>query len=132
MRDRARKFALSSLSRYDSSKKALYEKLIARGFDKESAADAVDYVVSFGYIDEKRQIEKISLDLYNRQNFGKRKIFSRLVNKGYSPSDVSSVISSLVRDGEIDFEIAKERLLCKYPSELSPDEKRKILFKNGF
>ena len=131
-RDRACKFALSSLSHSDSSKKALYNKLILKGFSKEDAAFAIEYVTSYGYVDEKRQIERIATDLCERQNIGKKKIFARLLSKGYRQSDVSEVISSLVRDGRINFELARARLLQKYPSDITEEQRKKILFKNGY
>lgn len=131
-KDRALKFALSSLSHCDSSKKALYDKLIARGCDREIASDTVDYVVGLGYINEERQIERLALDLHTRRLYGKRKIFLHIVKKGYSPKDVSKIITALMERDEIDFARSRAELLKKYPSELSFDEKRKILLKNGY
>lgn len=132
LKDRACKFALSSLSHSDSSKKALYKKLILRGFDSEAANAALDYVISFGYINEKEQIKRIAVDMCTRHNVGKRKIYLRLLSKGYTDSDIKSVLSELMENGSLDFDLARERLLSKYPDDISGEEKHKILYKNGF
>ncbi len=132
VRDRACKFALSSLSRCDYSKKALYAKLLAKGFDSPTASEALNYVVSFGYIDERRQIERIILDLFSRNGYGKRKIAELLLRRGYCREDISACLRSLTDSGEIDFDMAKERLLSKYPANLSDEERKKILYKYGF
>ena len=131
MRDRACKFALSSLSHSDSSKNALYNKLILRGFDKETASFALDYVLSFGYINEEGQIEKIATELCTRKCFGKRKIVARLLSKGYPRDLIFKTLSRLTESGELDFFAARERLLSKYDG-LSHEEQMKILYKYGF
>lgn len=130
-RDRAYKFALSSLSHSDSSKNALYNKLLLRGFDKETAKAALDYVLSFGYINEEGQIEKIATELCTRKCFGKRKIVSRLLSKGYPRDLIFKTIFRLTESGELDFLSARERLLSKYDG-LSYEEQMKILYKYGF
>ena len=128
---RATLFALRSLSLCDSSATHLLRKLLARGISAEIAKSTVDEMRSLGYIDEARQLEKIITDLVNKSNMGRYKITSRLMAKGYSAREINRAISELSARGEIDFSLAEERLLNKYP-ELSSDEKRKILYKNGY
>jgi regulatory protein len=132
LKDKACKFALSSLSRSDSSKKALYKKLLLRGFDEEIAEFALNYVNSFGYINERAQIERIATDMCLRHNAGERKIFLRLLSKGYDKADIKTVICELCEKGILDFSLAKERLLSKYGENISGEEIKKILYKNGF
>ena len=132
MRYRALRFALSSLALCDSSKRNLYMKLTARKISKEIAASTVDEVVRLGYLNEERQIENIALSLNNREKMGRYKIARRLLSKGYSQSDINKTISRLITEGKIDFEFTKQELLSKYPENLSDEEKRKILYKNGY
>ena len=132
MRYRATRSALGSLSLCDSSKEALCSKLLKKGYNRKIAESVVNYMCSLGYIDEERQMEKLIVSFCENNNFGRQKIFAKLRAKGYPAGEISKKINSLLREGSIDFEKAKARLLGKYPPDLSSEEKRKILYKNGF
>ena len=132
MRYRALRFALSSLSLCDSSKRNLYMKLTARKISKEIAALTVNEVVRLGYLNEERQIENIAISLNEREKMGRYKITRRLLSKGYSQGDINRAICRLISEEKIDFEATRAELLAKYPDDLSDEEKRKILYKNGY
>jgi SOS response regulatory protein OraA/RecX len=90
-------------------------------------------MIERGYVDERRQLERIILDEANRKLRGPLKIIPYLVSKGYSSSEIREVISELVESGEIDFKSnARELLMKKMPDGADEDEVRKILYKNGF
>ncbi len=131
MRYRATRSALGSLSLCDSSKSALYRKLVMKGYDKKISAEVVDYMCALGYIDEDRQIERLVSSLVNQSNLGRSKVVQKLIAKGYKSQSITKVINRLAESGEIDFSAARERLLEKH-SEKDENEKKKLLYKNGF
>ena len=51
---RARKYAMNLLLKKDRTEKELTEKLRRAGYPAQAAQNAVDYVKSFGYIDDER------------------------------------------------------------------------------
>ena len=130
---RARKKALSILAFADNNRKNLYTKLNRLGFNREIITAVIDEMVAFGYIDERRQLERIILIEANEKLRGPRKIIPALSAKGYSSSDISAVLHRLVDSGEVDFK-KNARLLIekKLPSDADAEEKKKLLFKNGY
>lgn len=127
----AMKKALSLLSFADNSPRALRGKLIRSGFSRELSERVVAECISFGYIDEERQIARLALTEANSALRGKRYIVAKLARRGYSPSFVSRVIDRLVEEGEIDFH-GNLAALTKKLGITSPDERRKIAYKYGF
>ena len=130
---RARKKALSILAFADNNRRTLTTKLARAGFDREITSIVVEEMLSHGYIDEERQLERLILNEANVKLRGAGKLIPALVAKGYSSSDVRKVLTRLVEDGEIDFKKNAKKLLEK---KLSPDadseEKKKLLYKNGY
>ena len=130
---RAKRAALSILSYGDNNERTLHTKLRTRGISDEIATDVVHEMVSLGYIDESRQLERLIIEAVNRKLLGPRKIIPRLMAKGYRSSDIKSVLSSLCDSGEIDFEENKERLLDKHLGDLRDTEAvKKLLYKHGY
>ena len=133
MRYRARIKALNILSYGDNSEKNLKRKLSFKGFSQEVVNEVASEMLSRGYINPDRQIKKLVLNEVNIRHMGPMKIIPKLVAKGYLKSDVTRIISELERDGEIDFEEAKMRLIeSKLGEEKDDTEKKKILYKNGY
>ena len=50
----ARKKALALLMDMDRTESGLFEKLLKSGFSEEAAADALEYVRGYGYVDDER------------------------------------------------------------------------------
>lgn len=130
---RAKKKALSILAFADNNKKTLGAKLCRAGFSREIIDDVLSEMLSLGYIDERRQLERIILVEANSKLRGPRKIVPTLASKGYSTSDISAVLRALVDSGEVDFS-RNARLLIekKLPDTDDAEEKKKLLYKNGF
>lgn len=130
---RAKKKALSILAFADNNKKNLSAKLYRAGFRREIVAEVCDEMVSLGYVDERRQLERVILSEANVKLRGPRRIIPSLASKGFSSSDISAVMRRLVDEGEIDFS-ANARLLIKkkLPDGSDVEEKKKLLYKNGF
>ena len=130
---RAKRASLSILSYGDNNEKTLHTKLRTRGISDEVAADVVREMVSLGYIDELRQLERLIIEAANRKLLGPRKIVPRLVSKGYRLADIKAVFASLCGSGEIDPNENKERLLDKNLGDARDTEQvKKLLYKYGY
>ena len=131
MRYKARLHALRILSYADNNEKTLYRKLCLKGIDKEVASEVASEMVGLGYINEQRQLDRIIAEEVSRKLVGPKKLFPKLLAKGYARSDIEASIDRLECDGVIDFEASKRALLDKHkPKE--PLEVKKLLYKNGY
>lgn len=133
MRYRARLSALRILSYADNNERSLYRKLTAKGIGREVAAETAREMVSLGYVDEARQLDRIVTEEVSRKLTGPRKLFPKLMSKGYKSSDIEAAVDRLSAAGQIDFENSRQRLIEK---ELPPDateaDLKKLLYKNGY
>ena len=128
---RARKKALSLLAFADNNKRTLGMKLSRAGFCRDIVEEVCREMLSLGYINERRQLERLILVEANQKLRGPGRIIPALVAKGFSSSDVSEVMRSLISSGEIDFAENAERLLeKKLPAD--GEERKKLLYKNGY
>lgn len=129
---RAMAKALSLLSYADNNEKTLYTKLLRAGFGKETAKFATEECVRLGYVDERRQIERIILRSA-AELIGPYKIITRLLTKGYSRALSFEILEELRQSGEIDFASMRDALLqSKLPEGATPLEKRKLLHRYGY
>ena len=128
----ALKKALYLLSFSDNSERNLRYKLMRAGYPGDVVDFAVSEVVRLGYINEQRQLERLILTEANSKLFGPMKIVSRLVGKGYSPSDVRAAIEALRDSGEVDFDLNRARLLEKLPDGYTDEDVYKLLYKYGY
>ena len=130
---RAEKKALSLLSYADSSARTLKLKLQRAGFSREVAEEITDKMLSLGYINESRQLERLVLCEANERLRGPLKLIPHLVAKGYSSADVRRAVSALVEQGELDFSANAKRLIeKKLPSDATAEERKKLLYRNGY
>lgn len=130
---RAEKKALSLLSYADNNERTLRSKLVRAGFSHEIASEICEKMISLGYINENRQLERLILNEANFKLRGPKKIAPLLVAKGYNASDVRLVMSELSLSGEIDFRKNAERLIEKrLPADATDEEKKKLLYRNGY
>ena len=133
MRYKARLKALRILSFGDNSELMLKRKLLAAGIKRDIIDGVVAEAVSLGYINAERQIKKLIINEVSYNLSGPRKIIPKLINKGYSKSDIEAAISQLVDTGEVDFEAAKARLIeSKLPENADEEQIKKLLYKNGY
>ena len=129
---RAKKKALSILAYADNNRRNLALKLSKAGFSRELCDRVVAEMVSLGYIDEKRQLERLITVEANGKLRGPLRIIPALVNKGYSSSDIREVMHKLAESGEVDFRRNAKILLDKKLPVADPEEKKKFLYKNGY
>ena len=126
---RGKRAALSILSYGDNNAKTLFDKLRRRSVSEEICEEFVAEMISLGYVDEKRQLERLILEDSNRKLLGPRKITPRLLSKGYRLADIREVYSRLSESGEINPEENKERLLEKH---LGARNFHKLLLSNKY
>jgi SOS response regulatory protein OraA/RecX len=130
---RAKKKALSILAYADNNQKNLKAKLIRAGFSYEISDRVCEEMVSYGYINENNQLERLIMIEANQKLRGPLRIVPALVNKGYSSSDVRRVLNRLVDEGEINFKENSRRLAeKKLPDDFDEEDLKKLLYKNGF
>lgn len=77
---KARKKAMRLLEHMDRTEKGLWEKLIQGGFCEEAAEDAISYVKSFGYINDRRYAENYISSRIGTKS--RQKILQELLQKG--------------------------------------------------
>ena len=130
---KAKKKALNILSYADNNKRNLSLKLYRAGFAREIVEEVVSEMISLGYINETRQLERIILNEANVKLRGPRRIVPALASKGYSVGEIKEVMSDLVSSGEIDFALNSQKLIDKkLPGVTHGEEVKKLLYKNGF
>lgn len=130
---KAKKKALSILAYGDNNQKNLIRKLRIAGFAPDLAALITREMVAYGYIDERDQLTRLILAEANDKLQGPNKIFAKLTVKGYESSDIRDVMQSLVETGEINFKSNAYSLIeKKLPSSATSDEKKTLLYKNGY
>jgi regulatory protein len=80
---RAKARALWYLDRMDYSEKALYDKLMLKGFDKKASSAVIAKLVELGLLDDRRYAERLCEKLLNSGN-SKRAAIQKMRQKGLS------------------------------------------------
>ena len=125
--------AIRILEYGDNNARTLRDKLIRKGVSREIAAEAVEKMVSLGYIREGEQARRLAVGYARRNLWGEKKIVSALIAKGYSRPDADAAVRDAVDGGEIDFGEIKKTLIKRCRSRGLPDEKiRATLWRYGF
>ena len=125
--------AIRILEYGDNNARTLRDKLIRKGVSREIAAEAVERMVSLGYIREAEQARRLAVGYARRNLWGEKKIVSALIAKGYSRPDADAAVRDAVDEGEINFGEIKKTLIKRCRSRGLPDEKiRATLWRYGF
>ncbi|MBO5879422.1 MAG: RecX family transcriptional regulator [Clostridia bacterium] len=133
MKYRARLAALRILSYGDNNEKNICQKLTKKGIRAEIARETAREMVGLGYINERRQLERLVEKEVARELRGPRAVYMRLMKKGYSKKDIYEVISDLISHGIIDFEKSKQNLIeKKLPAGSGEEDIKKLLYKFGY
>ena len=132
MEYRAKIYALRILGYADNSEKRLAEKLCQRGISRDIAEQTAREMVSLGYINTARQLDSLVRSEVNMHFSGPAKIIPKLKSRGYESKDIMEAITRLEDAGEIDFELAREKLIrSKGLSSDSIEDVAKLLWRNG-
>ena len=94
---RAIKKGSDLLSYSASSKSNLVRKLRMRGFEKENAQQAADFLESAHLIDEKEDVRR-AVASYLKKLWGRKRIYCELIRKGYDKSAVAEAVSNIAFD----------------------------------
>ncbi len=119
----ATKKALFMLSYGACSKKALRTKLVAKGFEKEIAAEAVSALAERGLLRENDDAARVAEKMLAKL-WGKRRIVSGLYEKGYSAEAVASAVCAL-EDSGVDF-VENCRKLIKTRYSFDPTDRQSV------
>ena len=121
---KARKKALDLLTDRDRSVHELTEKLQKAGFEEEEVRDAIAYVESFGYLDDKKYALHY-INFYRQSRSDKRLEFD-LIKKGIDKSVISQAFEEA---GEQDQKPLIRELLRKKMAHMKgdPEENRQKL-----
>ncbi len=122
--------AVQILSMGDNSRRALLQKLLARGFEKAAAEAAVVRLTEEGYLNEAAMLDR-QFSIYAKKRIGMAKILPSLMQKGFAREAVMAALARAEEKGEYNSSAIKAALLAENAS-LSPEEMKKLLKKQGF
>lgn len=111
--------ALHILTRMDKTEADLRAGLKKAGFSDEAVDAALDYVKSFGYIDDLKYAEKYIS--YNKDRKSRQKMKYELLNKGVSKEFIEEALESCEDFDER--EVLRKTVYKKWKGEDKPDEK---------
>ena len=133
-RHAAVKRGLSILSFGDNTKKGLASKLRTKGFSRESAEYAAEYLAEAGYINEAESAVLLARDMAEKKLYGARRIAAALAQKGFS----REAIAAAAEDVDVDFAAVCYKRIAKMGGRelfASPETKKKAvaaLLRYGF
>lgn len=133
--------AMSLLKDRDYTRKKLYEKLKANGYPDECIEEAVQYVSSYGYIDDKRYAENYVLSHMTSKS--KRVIEQTLMLKGIDSDIIAGALDKCYNEvcdsdtGNPELDIIIKQLHGKYHNKDFNDyeQRQKVkasLYRKGF
>ena len=129
---RAKSRALWYLDRMDYSEKALYEKLVQKGFDKKASSAVVAKLVELGLLNDRRYAENLAEKLTQQGN-SQRAALQKMLLKGV-PYDLAKETLSETETDEVSKILAL--IEKKYSGKLrDPDNFQKVyaaLVRRGF
>ncbi len=98
--------AVKILSASDNTPLALYKKLIKKGFSEEDSAAAVNRLISEGFLDEMKLLQKTVLSLYEKK-YGPEYVKAALVKKDFSKKAQKKAEKQIE---ELDFDASRAAL----------------------
>ena len=118
---------LSILGYGACSSGAMLRKLLAKGVEREIAREAVDILLSDGYLADHSNAER-EAEKGIAKRWGKRRITASLYEKGYSDSAVRAALAHL-EDLEVDFEnLCAQQMAIRCPVPPATPAEREKLF----
>jgi regulatory protein len=119
--------AMNLLLRQDRTKKELTERLYRAGFSEEASAYALEYVESFGYIDDRRYAENYLI--FHKAEQSAKELRFKMIKKGVPPEILSEVLFEYTKNDEETALRAKleKKLRGRRLSDMDFAEKNKII-----
>lgn len=97
-----RDYALRLIEFRDRTKKELYDKLREKGYSENDIDDEIEFLKSYGYINDRRFAEHYTNDAINLKKWGKIRIRTELIRKGIDREIIDSAIEEAFLDIEDD------------------------------
>ena len=133
MKYKATLYALRILSYGDNNLRTLRKKLVSRSVPSAVADEVCEEMTSLGYIDESRQLERLIENEASVKLSGRKKLYARLISKGYQKKDIDRVLDDLISHGTVDFEKSKKKLIeKKLHTGASEEDIKSLLYKYGY
>ena len=128
--DECRKAAMKAMSLLqfkDRTEKELSEKLYRAGFSEAASAEAMQYVIRFGYINDRRYVENYIM--FQKEKKSRKEIVFKLAEKGVDKELVWQVMEETEYDGEEDAieTLILKKLKGRSVDEISFEERNKII-----
>lgn len=134
---RAKLRSMNLLKSRTYTEKQLRDKLRQGEYPQNIVNEAVDYVKSYGYIDDRKYAEDYIT--YNMENKSRKRMEQDLYTKGIDKKIMQEVMEEILEDGNVMNEMAMaQRLLRKKnydPDTAESKEKQKLsayLYRKGF
>lgn len=123
--------AMSLLLHKDRTRRELLERLYRCGFSEEASREAMEYVESFGYINDRRYTENYIMFQKGRRS--RKEMIYKLSEKGVPKELVYLVMEEMEYDGEEDaiHVLIVKKLKGRPVHEISYEEKNKIIASLG-
>lgn len=118
--------ALSLLNYMDRTESQLRQKLKEKSFSDEAIEQAVDYVKSFGYINDAGYAERYIMNKQSSKS--RREIYVSLSQKGISREDIEAAMENCY---EAEDELTAIRRLCEkkhFVAEEATDAEKKRMY----
>jgi regulatory protein len=118
---------MNLLLRQDRTRKELSDRLSRAGFSEEAIGYALEYVESFGYVNDKRYAQNYVA--FHKGELSARELRYKLTGKGVPPEILSEVFTEYEPEDEEDALCRKleKRLRGKRLSDMDAAEKNKVV-----
>ena len=127
----AKEKALQLLEKRDYSRAELIKKLIEKGFDGTEAAEAVDSLVSLGFVDDARYAP-IVVRHYSQKGYGMGRIKSELTRRGVPKELWEDALAELSDSGDTLDAVIARKLGGRVPDRKELKRLTDMLLRRGF
>ena len=127
--ENAIKSAISILAYKENTEKELFDKLVAKGFSKEKASEAVAFVVEKKYLCEHRYFLRFVEFYGNTKHLGKRRILREARRKGFSENVIDGYFEEAL--SQVNFDEGCYGALCRCKSQ-NKEKACAMLLRRGY
>jgi len=108
-----RDYALYLIEFKDRTEKEIRDKFKEKGYEENCIEDEIEFLKSYGYIDDKRYAEHFTHDAINLKKWGKMRIRTELLRKGVDREIVDNVIEDAFFELDDDIILSQMQLRFK-------------------
>lgn len=119
--------ALRLITFRDRTEKELREKLSEKGYEETKIEEEIEFLKSYGYIDDKRYASRFISDAIKIKKWGKLRIRTELLRRGIKEDDFFFVLEEALCEGSTD--VIEEEIKRRFKnSDLSNIKERRRIF----